>query len=129
MTKTRAEFEDAHLADGNVVRCTVSTEEVGVPPVDRSGLAVEMVRFKERASFSFRDTILFELTKVYAGPSEAAALAAAPEYEVEREWCGSEAAAAAGPGGWDATAAADSFAVNIQFLLSVKRAAARPPPP
>lgn len=127
MTKLRKEVLDASLPDGEVVRCTVSMEEVGAPPVDRTSLAVEMVRFKERASFSLHGTILFELTRVYSGPSEAAALAAAPEYEVELEWCGSAAAAAARPGEWDAAAAATSFAVNIQFLLSTKRAAgARP---
>jgi len=77
------------------------------------------LRVKQRTSFLYKGEFRYDLTQVQQGGSVVEALKAPPSFEIELEWCGQSAfAAAAG-----ASAAAPGelqAAVASRFLLKVK---------
>ena len=103
------------------VRFQVSKET----PETNDTSEVHNVRFKQRTTFVHKNLFKFELTRVRQGPTEAVAMKAPVEYEVEIEYCGHAQPAAA-----DAEYLADSLLMKASDLLhqlSGRSAAAREP--
>lgn len=81
MVKRRVAYFDMHLADGNEVRVSVSTEEIE-PRAPSAYTFPEGVRLKTRHSYEYKDELLYELTQVRSGRDAADAAAAVPDHEV-----------------------------------------------
>lgn len=94
LRKEQIERRDVYLpSTGELVRFAVATEEaLAAPPPGQGGPAdpPRIQRWKTRHSFNHKHEVLYDLTEVRAGASEAQAAASPPEFEVELEWIGAQ---------------------------------------
>ena len=73
-----------------------------------------LVRFKRRTSFNYKNLFLYELTEVGTGETAAAAMGAAPSFEVEIEWIGQKQKHGRAP-----DALANSLVCKINDVLKI----------
>ena len=82
------------------MRFSVATEDRLDGPPDGAGDdgRSHYMRWKTRHTFNHKNEILFDLTEVHSGLSEAEAAASPVEYEVELEWIGAQPPPLSAPG-------------------------------
>ena len=100
------------------MRFSVSSEEPlseHALPAHLVGAEINVVRVKTRYSYNHKREVMFDLTEVRSGHSEAVARGAHPEYEVELEWCGQAVAQRYKP-----DQLAEKFLCKIVDLLGMK---------
>jgi len=85
LAKQQLEKHDFDLPDGNSLRINVSAEDACAPPGRDD--APQSFRHKTRFRYCHKGEITYDLTLVRSGATQAAAMAAPPEFEVRNRGC------------------------------------------